>query len=148
MINKIFSSIQLEGIETFCPLGRSLLQGYWNILSLKSQTRKIVTIHKDFELHQVFVYHFRYQMVLILSIYLLFTKIIEIFWFRHVIDIWVLVHFEPKIQKYFKIISSPHMLNCFKHFLIYIFGTYLKKSGKKNFEIYQFYIYNFLCQND
>ena len=90
-----------------------------------------MAIRKDLELHQVFVYHFWYQMVLILSIYLLFAKIIEIFWSRDVIDIWVLAHFEPKIQKYLKIISSLHMPNCFKYFLIYILKYVSKNQARK-----------------
>ena len=51
----------------------------WDILNSKSQTRKIVKMHKDFELSQVFIYNFPCQNVLIFPMYILFIKRIETF---------------------------------------------------------------------
>ena len=79
----------------------------------KNQTRKIVKIHKSFELYQVFMYNFLCQTVLIFLIHILVTKIIQTFWS----DIWV---FAQKIHKDFETIASLQVLNCFKYFLIYI----------------------------
>ena len=45
------------------------------------------------------MYNFLCQTVLIFTVYILFTKIIETFWSRDVADILVLVHFELKIHK-------------------------------------------------
>ena len=47
------------------------------------------------------MYNFLYQMVLILTIYILFTKVIETFWSTDVIDIQVLANFEFKTHKDF-----------------------------------------------
>ena len=57
-------------------------------------------------------------------------------------DICALAHFEPKIDKDFKTISSLSVLNCFKYFLVYILGHFVsqKKSDKKNFELYQVFM--------
>ena len=52
------SSIQIGTVMTFCPprvfLGLRALEHF----GLKNQTRKIVKIHKNFELQQVFMYKF------------------------------------------------------------------------------------------
>ena len=45
-------------------------------------------------------------------------------------------------------ISSLYVLNFLKYFLIYILRQNVSKSDKKNFELYQGFTYNFLCQND
>ena len=50
--------IQLGGIETFSPLATYFDLGVLKHFELKNQTRKIVTIHKDFEPYQVFMYNF------------------------------------------------------------------------------------------
>ena len=51
-----------------------------------------------------------------------------------------------KISDYIKYF---YVLNCFGHSLIYILGQNVtRKSDKKNFEHYQVFIHNFLCQND
>ena len=47
------------------------------------------------------MYNFLYQTVLIFPIYILFTKIIEIFWCRDVTDTCELAHFEPKTHNDF-----------------------------------------------
>ena len=45
--------------------------------------------------------------------------------------------------------SSHYVLNYFKYFLIYILVANLsKESDRKNFELYQVFMNNFLCQND
>ena len=43
-------------------------------------------------------------------------------------DICALAHFEPKIDKDFKTISSLSVLNCFKYFLVYILGHFVSKK--------------------
>ena len=45
------SSIQLGGIGKFCPFGIFFNMGVLIHFELKNQTRKIITIHKDFELN-------------------------------------------------------------------------------------------------
>ena len=45
------------------------------------------------------MYNFLCQNVLIFPMYILFTKRIETFWYRDVTNIWVLAHFEFKINK-------------------------------------------------
>ena len=58
----------------------------------------------------------------------------------------VLAHFEFKIHKGFKIISSLCVLNCFKYFLVYILGqNVLKKLDKKNCQgtISSLYVLNY-----
>ena len=59
---------------------------------------------------------------------MIFTKIMETFWFRDVTDIWLLAHFEFKTHKDFKTISSLYVLNCFKYFLMYILGQNVLKK--------------------
>ena len=51
------SSIQLGGISRFRLLGYFWAWRYQHILGPKNQTRKIVKIHKNFELYQVFMFH-------------------------------------------------------------------------------------------
>ena len=53
----------LEGIMTFFHLRHILGLGTSGHFGLENQTRKVVIIHKDFELYQVFMY----QTVLIFS---------------------------------------------------------------------------------
>ena len=52
----------------------------------KSRQEKLLKIHKDFELYQVFIYNFLCQNILIFSI--LFTERIETFWPRDISSIW------------------------------------------------------------
>ena len=47
------------------------------------------------------MYNFLCQTVLIFPTYILFTKLIEVFWSRYLTDIWVLAHAELKIHKDF-----------------------------------------------
>ena len=48
------------------------------------------------------------------TIYILFTNIAETFWYRHAADRRVLAHFELKIHKDSRTISSLCVLICFK----------------------------------
>ena len=48
--------------------------GYRNILSAKNHTKTIDKIHKDFELHQVFMHNFLCQNVWILPLYIAYKK--------------------------------------------------------------------------
>ena len=52
------------------------------------------------------MYNFPHQTVLIFPIYILFTKIIETFWYIDVADIRVLAHFDAKIHIDFRTISN------------------------------------------
>ena len=78
------SSIQLEGIRKSCPPGTFLDLGVLGHFGTEIKTRKIVKIHKDFELYQVFMYNFLCQNVLVFSIYILFKNRIETFWSRDI----------------------------------------------------------------
>ena len=81
--------------------------------------------------------------------YLLFLKLFETFWSRDVIIMWDISTFWVQISKDFWTISSLYVLNCFKFFLRYYFGTnYLKILKKNFFEPYQVFMCNFLFQND
>ena len=71
----------------------------------------MVTINKDFDLYQVFMYDLLRQTVLISPICLLFTKIIEKAWSRDVTHIWVLTH---------KDLISSKFINNFKLFQVFI----------------------------
>ena len=69
------SSIQFEGISTFCPLGYFWV-GSLAHFRLQKSNKKNDKIHKDFELYQVFMYNL---CGLIFPIHLLFTKRMEAF---------------------------------------------------------------------
>ena len=45
--------------------------------------------------------------------------------------------------------SSLYVLSCFKYFLIYILRQNVSKiKTRKIFELYEVFVYNFLCQDD
>ena len=70
----------LEGIRKFSLLGYILGLGALGQFGLKSQTKKIDKIDKDFELYQVFMC----QTVLIFPKIYIVTKKIETFWSRDI----------------------------------------------------------------
>ena len=78
------------------------------------------------------MYTFLCQKCLIFLIYILFTKIIETFGVEMLLVCGILQHSEAKIYKDFRTILSIYVLNCFKHFLIYILRQNVSKLDKKN----------------
>ena len=119
--------------------------GPWGILGKKNCHNS----YKFWTPSSLYVYIFVPNCSNIPNIYVLFTKIVERFWSRDVTDIWVLANFEPKNQtrKFLNYMKSL-CADFFRIFSNTYFGTKcLKKSDKKNVELYQVLMYNFLRQN-
>ena len=102
-------------------------------MAQKNQARKIVKIHKDFELNKSPCIIFCAKMSKHFQYIYYSQKELKHFGVEMSLEYGILAHFESKIYKDFWAISIFYVLNCFKPFLICFETQCLKKIRQEKF---------------